>query len=71
MLSLYTVAFSADQKQDSPDSGTQGISPVIEENGDFPSHGTDNLQHRSPKLDPRIKACVAANMPEDALCVVE
>ena len=70
-LSLYTVAFPdmpGDQK-DSPDGGIQEISRVIEANGDFPSHGTDNLQHRSPKLDPRIKACVAAKMPDDAFCV--
>ena len=71
-LSLYTVAFPdmpGDQEKDSPDGGIQGISRVIEENGDFPSHGTDNLQHRSPKLDPRIKACVATKMPDDAFCV--
>ena len=71
-LSLYTVAFldmSGDQQKDSPDSGIQGISCAVEENGDFPSHGTDNLQHRSAKVDPRIKACVATKMADDAFCV--
>jgi len=74
-LSLYTIALQempqegVDQGKDSADSGIQGISRAIEDNGDFPSHGSDNLQHRSPKLDPRVKACVASKMPDDAFCV--
>ena len=71
-LNLYTVAFPdipGDQQIDLPDGGTQKISCVTKENGDFPSYGTDNLQHRSPKLDPRIKACIATNMSDDAFCV--
>lgn len=73
-LSLYTVAYpdmtqeKADQEK-STGSGLQGIIHVIEENGDFPSHGTDTLQHRSPKLDPRIKACVATKMLDNAFCI--
>ena len=71
-LSLYTVSFPdmpSDQEKDTPDGGIQGISRVVEENGDFLSHGTDNLQHRSPKLDPRIKTCVATKMLDDAFCI--
>lgn len=71
-LSLYTVAFPdmpQEKGEDSVDGGIQGISRVIEENADFPSHGTDTLQHRSPKLDPRIKQCIGDKMPEDAFCI--
>ena len=71
-LSLYTVAFQdmpGDQQKDSPDGGIQGISRVIGENRDFLSHGSDNLQHRSPKLDPRINVYIATRMPRDAFCI--
>ena len=72
-LSLYTVAFqdvSGDQEKDSPDGGIHEMSHVIEaENCDFLSHGIDNLQHRSPKLDPRIKAYIATKMAHDTFCV--
>ena len=71
-LTLYTVAFldmPGDQQKGSPDGGIQGISHAVEQNGDFPSHGTDNLQHRSAKVDPRIKACVATKMVDDAFCI--
>ena len=70
-LSLYTIGFSdmpGDQQKDSPDGRIQGVNHVIEE-CDFPSHGSNNLQHRSPKLDPRVKACVATKMPDNPLCI--
>lgn len=70
-LSLYTVEMpqeTVDQDKDSPDNGMQGISCAVD-GADFPSHGTDNLQHRSPKLDPRIKPCIGNKMPDDSFCV--
>ena len=71
-LSLYTVALPGmlgDRQKDIPDGKMQEISHFITENGDFLSHGTDNLQHRSPKLDPRIKALVATKIPDNAFCI--
>ena len=74
-LSLYTIALPdipqvrSDLVKDLADGGIQGTSYIVEDYGDFPSHGSDNLQHRSPKLDPRVKACVASKMPDDAFCV--
>ena len=64
-LSLYTVGFQdmpGNQQQDSPDGG------LPEGKCDFLSHGTDNLQHRSPKLDPRIKKHMATKI-DGAFCV--
>ena len=71
-LSLYTVVLPdmpGDQQKDILDGKLQEISHVIKGNGDFLSHGTDNLQHRSPKLDPRIKALIAIEMPDNAFCI--
>ena len=72
-LSLYTIALpvqadNTDQAKDPSISDIQGITRVIEEGGDFPSHGNDNLQHRAPKLDLRSKNC-STKVAEDSFCV--
>ena len=69
-LSLYTItlpeqAGSTDQTKDPSINNIQAITRVVEEGGDFPSHGSDNLQHRAPMLDPRAKNCT----PENSFCV--
>ena len=72
-LSLYTIALpgqtnSSDQAKDPSIGNIQEIARVIEEGGDFPSHGSDNLQHRTPMLDPRVKSCTPKPV-EDSFCV--